>query len=630
MAPHNDIVLFHYSFSPFAKRIVWYLTLRGIEYAQCLQPPALPREDINALGVKYRRIPIMSIGRDIYCDTRLILEKLEERFPSGALGASQPDQKALEKLLEQWTVDAVFARASQLIPPEMPVFKDPRFRKDREEFMGRSWEKPDVIKGRPEALVHMRQFFELLETTILADGRQWVLQTDTPSLADIHESLDILVVTFNCGRKLIRPEIFARHLSNAIPDASGPEIIVLSLQEIAPVAYSFLGGSYLIPYFFQFHHAIRQASKAIGEAKYVNIVTRNVGMTACMVFVHEGHKSKIQWVETAGVGVGVQGMGNKGAVGVKLGYAATGKPLELAFVAAHLAPMEDALDRRNEDWMNIVRGLVFTPVNKKGSFLTRTPPAATEDSEPLLSDTSDNASNQPQGIYTPTSHLILAGDLNYRTSPTLPRPSDHLAFPKPTSSTTDPQHYSHLLRNDQLAHEVTAGRTCHSLREAPIDFPPTYKYSSKAQSHAETEGMTADWGWAKHRWPSWCDRILFLDLPPWMKEETPGAEIKVEWYTALPLMPTSDHRPVALRLRVPLKAISAPPEDSEGEEDVRLHPPIGIDPRWRERRAAAHRKEVVVGLLAYLFLTWEGNGILLALVLGTLGGWAIVRSQLDV
>lgn len=128
----------------------------------------------------------MSIGRDIYCDTRLILDKLEERFPSGALGASQADQKALEKLLEQWTVDAVFARASQLIPPEMPLFKDPRFTKDREDFMGRSWEKADVIKGRPEALAHMRQFFELLESTILADGRQWVLKTDTPSLADIH------------------------------------------------------------------------------------------------------------------------------------------------------------------------------------------------------------------------------------------------------------------------------------------------------------------------------------------------------------------------------------------------------------------------------------------------------------
>ena len=73
-----------------------------------IQPVYLPREDINALGVKYRRIPIMSIGRDIYCDTRLILHKLDEKFPSGALGACQPDQKAVEKLLESWTSELSF------------------------------------------------------------------------------------------------------------------------------------------------------------------------------------------------------------------------------------------------------------------------------------------------------------------------------------------------------------------------------------------------------------------------------------------------------------------------------------------------------------------------------------------
>ena len=45
----------------------------------------------------------MSIGRDIYCDTRLILQKLEERFPSGALGALEPDQKALVRLYSEVT-----------------------------------------------------------------------------------------------------------------------------------------------------------------------------------------------------------------------------------------------------------------------------------------------------------------------------------------------------------------------------------------------------------------------------------------------------------------------------------------------------------------------------------------------
>jgi hypothetical protein len=37
----NDLVLYHYTYSPYARRIVWYLTLRGIDFAQCVRlfPP---------------------------------------------------------------------------------------------------------------------------------------------------------------------------------------------------------------------------------------------------------------------------------------------------------------------------------------------------------------------------------------------------------------------------------------------------------------------------------------------------------------------------------------------------------------------------------------------------------------
>lgn len=35
-----DIVLYHYAASPYAKRIVWYLALRGIPYDQCVSKRA--------------------------------------------------------------------------------------------------------------------------------------------------------------------------------------------------------------------------------------------------------------------------------------------------------------------------------------------------------------------------------------------------------------------------------------------------------------------------------------------------------------------------------------------------------------------------------------------------------------
>jgi glutathione S-transferase len=150
------------------------------------QPPILPRPDVNALGVTYRRIPLMSIGRDVYADTRIILSKLEELFPEGKLGATDSDGKALEKLLESWTIDSgIFVRASQLIPPDMPLLMDPKFSKDREDFSGRPWSKEKILENRPEAIAHIRNAFSLLETTLLADDRDWILKTDKPSLADI-------------------------------------------------------------------------------------------------------------------------------------------------------------------------------------------------------------------------------------------------------------------------------------------------------------------------------------------------------------------------------------------------------------------------------------------------------------
>lgn len=144
---------------------------------------------MEALNVSYRRIPVLSIGKDIYCDTRLILKKLECQFPTHPLGASDPTQMAVERLLRRWTTDAgIFMRAATMIPSNSPMFQDPKFVKDREDFIGGvkgGWDSKKMESRRPEALVHLRDAFELLETTLLADGREWVFKTEKPSLGDI-------------------------------------------------------------------------------------------------------------------------------------------------------------------------------------------------------------------------------------------------------------------------------------------------------------------------------------------------------------------------------------------------------------------------------------------------------------
>ena len=211
--------------------------------------------------------------------------------------------------------------------------------------------------------------------------------------------------------------------------------------------------------------------------------------------------------------------------------------------------------------------------------------------------------------------------MQYRTSRFKPAPTDYHSFPQPCKDRTNARHYSNLLKEDQLTREKNAQRTCHGLQEAPIDFPPTYKYSDKQRAIAEKDDGLM-WDWAKHRWPSWCDRVLYTALPPWMEGDLP-ISIRTHRYTALPLMSTSDHRPVALSVSFPAKAIP-PPNDNLPQDDVRLSPPFEIDPDWRSKRVAARRRELVIGTFAFITLTWEGRIILLATIMVVFGGWWII------
>lgn len=62
---------------------------------------------------------------------------------------------------------------------------DSKFTNYRENFSGRPWSRDALEPGRPESVANMQSCFDLLETTLLADGRDWILKTDKPSLADI-------------------------------------------------------------------------------------------------------------------------------------------------------------------------------------------------------------------------------------------------------------------------------------------------------------------------------------------------------------------------------------------------------------------------------------------------------------
>lgn len=164
------------------------------------------------------------------------------------------------------------------------------------------------------------------------------------------------------------------------------------------------------------------------------------------------------------------------------------------------------------------------------------------------------------------------------------------------------------------------------MTEAPITFPPTYKYTSAARQAAreaaQSKTTQSEWKWTSGRWPSWCDRILYLDTPSWMEG---NRKVQPHKYDALPLFPSSDHRAVALSVTVPLDTISVP-NGINPATDVRLASPFALDPEWRSKRDWARAKELFVGYLAFVSWTWEGNGFLLATILSILGAWLALGS----
>lgn len=182
-----EIILFTYDISVFGRRMDWYLTLRGLKYNHCIQPNRMPRPDLKALGVAYRKIPVLAIGRDIYCDTRLIIEKLEQLFPDSRLDSQDKFGQGVGKIFESWTiVGGPFLRTAQLIPENAPIISDQKWLEDRSEMSGRPFSLQALRENRPDGLAHARLYFDTFENYLLADGRKFILNTEEPTSTDIH------------------------------------------------------------------------------------------------------------------------------------------------------------------------------------------------------------------------------------------------------------------------------------------------------------------------------------------------------------------------------------------------------------------------------------------------------------
>lgn len=378
------------------------------------------------------------------------------------------------------------------------------------------------------------------------------------------------------------------------------------MQEVSPIHDAFRGSYWLDPYLSCYESALNQATaRYIAEgdeevravdAPYTLVKKCNVGMTALMLFARAS--KAVSNVKVGEVGFGAGDMANKGAVGLRLNFKKDMKVTELTFVSTHLSAMEWNLERRNRNWASIVSGLVFgNPKKIVEGDATRHDEAG--ESNPLLLHPNTEEQLHDLSIYKPGTHLFVAGDLNYRISKTTPPPN--ATFPSLDESSEN--HYPRFIQRDQLHTELQAGRTLHGLSEASIQFPPTYKLDIKDKTRRmdSEEDDDVEWTFATHRWPGWCDRVLYLEVPTWVDQHD-KKDIKVIAYDCFPPVRTSDHRAVYLRVHVPVLSIEElkPPEGTQhlthGDlVDPRIKLPVAIEPEAWEHRLAVRKWEYTIG-----------------------------------
>jgi len=109
----RDIILHHYPRSPFAEKVRVAFGLKGLRWCSVEQPRMAPKPHLVPLTGGYRRIPVLQIGADIYCDTRLILAELERRFPDPPLYPYETRGRA--DMIAGWADQALFATSLGLV-----------------------------------------------------------------------------------------------------------------------------------------------------------------------------------------------------------------------------------------------------------------------------------------------------------------------------------------------------------------------------------------------------------------------------------------------------------------------------------------------------------------------------------
>jgi len=195
----SELLLHHYPLSPYSEKIRAIFGYKGLAWTSVITPLQMPKPDLLALTGGYRKAPVLQIGRDIYCDSALMVRVIDRLHPEppllpSALKASCAAFAALEQTLFFAAVPTVFQPAGlkvlmERIGPEQMA----RFSADRAQlFTGGTATRPGPEFGKTHFLPLMNALDQQLQASPFLLG-------DAPTAADFSVFHPVWFIRSNAG-----------------------------------------------------------------------------------------------------------------------------------------------------------------------------------------------------------------------------------------------------------------------------------------------------------------------------------------------------------------------------------------------------------------------------------------------
>lgn len=239
--------------------------------------------------------------------------------------------------------------------------------------------------------------------------------------------------------------------------------------------------------------------------RYVCVQSRQLVGILLLVFVRKDHEMFTRDVMVTEVGTGIMNRGgNKGGVVTRMRIYDT----TLCIASCHLTAHDHNVERRNQDFHELMRKAIFMDPDVKSSPYSPYAPDPNFVHESNFTTVADH------------DFIFFLGDLNYRIN----LPAEEVM------NCIQHGDWKYLREYDQLNLARKAKAVFQGFEEGTLNFAPTYKHEPFGDGYEEREE-----GGLK-RTPAWCDRVLWK-----AKQSSNIHQIAYQRHELY----SSDHRPVS-------------------------------------------------------------------------------------